>query len=166
LKIDWRRFFLLQAGLGLRFPRAAHLIDTRIAPALFDLPEGRALPLLNLRRGQRLNLPSGQDVAERMELPQLEPAELAFDRGLPAANRKALLAATPLWYYVLAEAQSRRGGACLGPVGGRIVAEVLVGLLAHDPDSYWRRDPTWLPDELIAERRDFTMVDLIRFAGA
>ncbi len=165
LKIDWRRFFLLQRGLGPRFPRAGHLIDTSIAPALFDLPGDRALPLLNLRRGQKLELPSGQDVATRMEIPQLKPAELDFDQRLPAASRTALLAATPLWYYVLAEAQSRRGGACLGPVGGRIVAEVLVGLLAGDPDSYLSRDPTWLPDKLIPKRRDFEMADLIRLAG-
>ena len=47
-------------------------------------------------------------------------------------------AAPPLWFYVLREAQARHGGRRLGDVGGRIVAEVLVGLLEGDPSSYLR----------------------------
>jgi hypothetical protein len=43
---------------------------------------------------------------------------------------------TPLWYYVLKEAEVKAGGLTLGPVGGRIVAEVLVGLIESDPGSY------------------------------
>ena len=49
-----------------------------------------------------------------------------------------LKAATPLWYYLLREAELG-GGESLGPVGGRIVAEVLVGLLQGDPLSYIRQ---------------------------
>lgn len=46
----------------------------------------------------------------------------------------------PLWFYCLAEAQAN-GGTQLGPVAARIVAEVLIRLLAHDPDSYLRQEP-------------------------
>src|SRR6185312_12419422 len=48
----------------------------------------------------------------------------------------------PLWFYILKEAEhvgdgtATGKGRTLGPVGGRIVAEVLVGLLQKDPDSY------------------------------
>ena len=57
------------------------------------------------------------------------------------AERGAHGASTPLWYYVLCEAERKAGGEQLGPVGGRIVAEVLVGLLAADPRSYLRVEP-------------------------
>lgn len=42
---------------------------------------------------------------------------------------------TPLWYYVLKESEVQRNGDRLGEVGGRIVGEVLVDLLDHDPSS-------------------------------
>ena len=40
---------------------------------------------------------------------------------------------TPLWHYVLREAELAADGLTLGPVGGRIVAEVFIGLLAERP---------------------------------
>ena len=50
----------------------------------------------------------------------------------------------PLWYYVLKEAELAPYNAQrLGPVGGRIVAEVLVGLLQRDPNSYLYLDAAW-----------------------
>ena len=42
----------------------------------------------------------------------------------------------PLWFYILKEAEIVGKGRELGPVGGRIVAEVLVGLLQKDLNSY------------------------------
>ena len=52
----------------------------------------------------------------------------------------------PLWYYILKEAELPPYNAeRLGPVGGRIVAEVLVGLLQRDPNSYLYLDPAWKP---------------------
>ena len=42
---------------------------------------------------------------------------------------------TPLWLYVLAEAEAQHRGEYLGEVDGRIVAEVIFELLRHDPDS-------------------------------
>jgi hypothetical protein len=50
----------------------------------------------------------------------------------------------------------------LGPVGGRIVAEVLGGLLEADPSSYVHASPSWAPD-LGPRKGCFTMPDLIRF---
>ena len=67
----------------------------------------------------------------------------------------------PLWYYVLAEAQfewSKRAKAPgskgdeepvrLGTVGGRIVAETLIGLLWGDAHSYLRQAPNWHPPHI------------------
>jgi hypothetical protein len=70
---------------------------------------------------------------------------------------------TPLWFYVLKEAELRADGRRLGPVGGRIVAEVFIGLLEGDHMSYLQRDPDWTPN--LGTNQDFEMADLLRFAG-
>ena len=61
------------------------------------------------------------------------------------------------------EAEVKEEGKRLGPVGGRVVAEVFVGLLEGDPMSYLRQDPDWTPT--LSNTGDFTMADLLRFAG-
>ena len=74
---------------------------------------------------------------------------------------------TPLWYYVLKEAELMEGGQRLGPVGGRIVGEVILGLLQLDRDSYLQQ-PGWrptLPARNGQVTRDFRMVDFLTFAG-
>ena len=73
---------------------------------------------------------------------------------------------TPLWLYILQEAQVINGGQTLGPVGGRIVAEVFIGILEMDASSYINADPSWtptLPTRNGAER--FGMADLLTVAG-
>ena len=67
----------------------------------------------------------------------------------------------PLWFYVLKEAELRGTGR-VGPVGGRIVAEVLLGLLKGDPLSFINVEPTWRPT--LGSDGDFKMPDLISFA--
>lgn len=54
-------------------------------------------------------------------------------------------------------------GKRLGPVGGRIVGEVIIGVLEGDPMSYLRQDPDWTPT--LSDDDDFAMVDLLKFAG-
>ena len=56
----------------------------------------------------------------------------------------------PLWFYILKEAEIVGKGREMGPVGGRIIAEVLVGLLQKDPNSYLYLQPTWKPTTPIA----------------
>jgi hypothetical protein len=73
---------------------------------------------------------------------------------------------TPLWYYVLREADVREGGVQLGAVGGRIVAEVLLGLIDADPASYRALAPGWRPELPGATSGAFTMADLLGFALA
>jgi hypothetical protein len=65
---------------------------------------------------------------------------------------------------VLKEAEVRAGGEHLGEVGGRIVAEVLLGLLDADPASYKRAESGWRPTLPGANPGEFTMADLLVFA--
>ena len=85
------------------------------------------------------------------------------DALLPKRFRGALEGRWPLWYYVLKEAEIETGGEHLGAVGGRIVAEVLAGLLAGDPLSYLSVDPTWSPTLPGRRPRTFTLTDLVDF---
>jgi hypothetical protein len=55
-------------------------------------------------------------------------------------------------------------GLHLGPVGGRIVAEVFVVLLHADPRSYVSAQPRWQP-ELPGRNGFFRMTDFLTFAG-
>jgi hypothetical protein len=73
----------------------------------------------------------------------------------------------PLWYYILKEAELPPCNAeQLGPVGGRIMTEVLVGLLQRDPHSYLYLDAAWKPTPPIAPTKgQFGFVDLLRYAG-
>jgi hypothetical protein len=166
--IDWERFFEPREPEGppLFQIQFSMKIDTSIAAPLFGLPEREPnLPKRNLLRGRKLNLPSGQDIACVMHEPLLSDEELQ----LPHIDKRfhgALRRAAPLWYYILCEAATERGGgqgAHLGPVGGRIVAEVLAGLLEGDPNSFLSRNPSWRPKGLGAVDGDFTMADLVKF---
>ena len=52
---------------------------------------------------------------------------------------------TPLWYYILREAAALGSGNHLGPVGGRIVVEVMVTILDRDPASVRSAGRGWRP---------------------
>jgi hypothetical protein len=161
LEIQWKHFFPIDDTE----PQNGMLIDPKLARALSDLPpDGAALVSLNLSRGQALGLPAGRDVAHAIgETPLDNDALLEPLRPhIGKARREALLQSTPLWYYVLCEAAAGQGER-LGPVGGRIVAEVLLGLLEGDPQSYLRQWPRWTPDLPAQGDDSFTMADLVRF---
>jgi hypothetical protein len=159
--IEWARFFEVDpTPIGIDGPQASRLIDSKLANVLAALPPeiGGTRPSLidrNLTRGARLLLPSGQDVAAYMGADILSDAELELPGGGPA----------PLWYYILKEAQVQAQGHHLGQVGGRIVAEVFLGLLEKDQSSYLRNQPGWTPFLPAATEADFTLPDLISFTG-
>ena len=165
--IDWRRFFELEGtkpgSVGL-----SRKLDPYLAEPLANLPNVPApssLAVRNLRRGLKLGLPSGQRVAKYMGLHALSPAEIAAS-GPDGAKAKELGfdVETPLWYYILKEAQIRGKGERLGEVGSRIVAEVFVGLLEGDKGSYLSSEPDWQPTLGKVPGR-FTMADLLDFVG-
>lgn len=153
---SWPFFFPMDA----QNPQFSRAIDGSIAPALLALQGGSGdnadLALRNLRRGAALSLPSGQAVATEMGTIPLTDEAMA-----PAAPGRA-----PLWYYILKEAQLLHDGQHLGPVGGRIVGETLLGLLRADPQSYFNLEPTWTPTLLTrhGDPRKFDMVDLLNYA--
>ncbi len=125
------------------------------------------LAVRNLLRGYRLRIPTGQAIATRLGITPLTSAEILAEASTDA-QRTALTAggfdvATPLWYYVLAEA-GHGGGKRLGPVGSTLVAEVLVGLVRRSPDSVLRH-PGWVPSLPSDVPGRFELSDLLRFAG-
>lgn len=170
--IDWRRFFDLgtPAGApGFHMNHARH-IDPYLTPALHTLPgesgDAAILPFRNLKRGVMMGLPSGQDIANRIGVAPLTPADIG-DRGADGAvaRQHGLHAQTPLWYYILKEAEVRGGGEHLGPLGATLVAEVLVGIVQGSRAAYLSAQPAFKPT-LGATPGRFTMADLIRFADA
>lgn len=152
---SWPFFFDLDGA-----PQPSRAIDTGLAQTLTTLQgsEGEAadLALRNLRRGAALGLPSGQAVATLIDVEPLTDADLT-----PAPPGRA-----PLWFYVLREAQVLHDGQHLGPVGGRIVGETLLGLLRADPQSYLNVEPAWVPTlpARSGDPRNFDMVDLLTYA--
>jgi hypothetical protein len=163
VRIDWSLFFVEHRGELVGDRNRAMRIDDRLVAPLTDIPpEHKMLPRLNLLRGRALRLPSGQDVADALGFPALPPGQLRLDT-VPEPARAALEKSTPLWFYLLREAAVQGdGGQHLGPVGGRIVAEVLLGLLEADSESYMNVKGGWAPD-LGPVKGTFTMHDLITF---
>jgi hypothetical protein len=163
--VDWRYFFDLDPA---RPPQPSRRIDARLAHPLIQLPESivgateipeqASLAYRDLQRGRALDMPSGEEVARVMGVEPLTPHEI----GLGAHGWRG---ETPLWYYVMRESAVREDGVGLGAVGGRIVAEVLVGLLEADPTAYLAADPSWRPALPAKTPGDFTIADLLRFAG-
>jgi hypothetical protein len=163
--IEWSYFFHLD---DQKPPQASKCIDTILAHALIDLPasvvgdteipEQHSLAYRDLERGLALDLPSGEAVARIMGIKALTRDEV----GLQALGWQG---ETPLWYYILKEAEVRHNGEYLGEVGGRIVAEVLLGLIDLDPTSYRNTAGEWSPTLPSTREGIFTMADFLRFAG-
>jgi hypothetical protein len=189
---DWRRMFDFsdagRAGGEAPVPISAMAIDTHLAPQLHELPSrlrsdmadavrsGRTFSLAasTMNRGRELGLASAQR-ALKLANPLLDTPIPAIDAedifevesGL-ADIQKAfpeLRAATPLWFYLLREAELLAGGTRLGPFGGRIVMETLHAAIDASKDSILRGD--WrlvLPSRAVGR---YEMTDLIEFsAGA
>ena len=162
--VGWQTFF--DFGDGQVKPNKR--IDTKISTAMFHLPLGAiashdaptALAQRNLLRHLTWKLPSGQSVARTMGLTPLPAADLEELAPLGVGFERS----TPLWYYVLKEAEVLADGLQLGPVGGRIVAEVFIGLLQADPASYVATQPRWQPT-LPSKSGSFGMTDFLTFAG-
>lgn len=150
--IAWDHFLDLGTGTSLQPSR---LIDTHLSEGLFSLPGGgNTLALRNLITGQRLELPSGQDVAKLLKVPEAQLLTEAELEGVPVP--------TPLWFYILKEAELKAEGKHLGAAGGRIVAEVLLGMLELDKASWLSADPDWTPSIPVAGDT-LQLSDIVRF---
>jgi len=128
-----------------------------------NVPGPNALAVRNLKRGLRLGLPTGQSVAAMMKLAPLTPEQIACGPDGAVAKELGFDRETPLWYYILKEAEVQAQGKHLGQVGSRIIAEVFVGLLEGDSSSFLSRNRNWKPT--LTSTDNFTMVDLLKFVG-
>jgi hypothetical protein len=166
--VDWQTFF--------RFPgfesvaRTTKKIDRLVSTPLFTLPFSAiatgdppiVLAQRNLLRHITWGIPSGQAIAKAMGEKPLSSVDLRewhdFGHGLDHS--------TPLWHYVNAEGELLESGQHMGPVGGRIVAEVLIGLLELDPQSFLS-EPGWRPTlpAKFSGSGSFKMIDFLAFAG-
>jgi Animal haem peroxidase len=184
---DWRRMYdfkgevnrpdLASVG-GLN---KAMRIDTTLARFLHTLPTGSTgdatggihddLAFRNLRRARMVKLATGQQMARFLKTKGVTLTALTRTQvrdgkngaeldALTQPQRKALLDNTPLWFYVLREAELNNGK--LKGVGGRIVAETFHRAMEGSTSSIVR-DPTWRPT-LGPNNTTFRMTDLLMFA--
>jgi len=150
-RVDWTLFFDTP---GAKSPQRCKKIDGRVVQALIQLPvaitgqcefeDHHSLAMRDLQRGQSVGLPSGEAVARHIGV-----APLSADQIGTAST--GWHGETPLWYYILREADVCTGGHRLGPVGGRIVTEVLVGLIDTDATSYRRNQTEFRPQKTLSE---------------
>jgi len=190
--IEWGRFFDGLPGSG---PVASSsFIDTSIAAPLHDLSPsiirlsgemGRSvepprLPVRTLLRGARAKLPAGQEVADALvrqgmiksedRLTGEQLTQDTFNRAGSVLRDVGLEENTPLFYYLLKEAELIANGLTLGPIGSYIVAAVIEGALVADPNSYvsvigpdWKL-PLWrFPSGM--DEQVSSMIRIIRLVG-
>jgi hypothetical protein len=168
--VEWGAFFDGLPTSGTRV--SSNFIDTSISRAMHGLSPGTIrlgsekeaanpsnLPVRTLLRGARARVASGQEVAEALvsrgqiaAAERLTGSELSrdtWDQSGSALRKNALQDNTPLFYYLLKEAEVKTGGLTLGPVGSHIVAEVIQSALESDPHGYhvnagakWK-PPSW-----------------------
>jgi Animal haem peroxidase len=178
---DFRRLYDFEeagrSGLVVpeeKFNRAMR-IDTRLARPLKTLPgfgpDRDNLAFRNLMRARVVRLATGQQMARFLRnkgvtLTRLTRAQIRDGNrgaeldGLTRAQRDGFLSDTPLWFYILREAELNRGK--LKGVGARIVAETFHRAMEGSQVSIVR-DPTWRPS-LGPNSTTFRMVDLLLFA--
>jgi hypothetical protein len=157
-----------------KFNRAMR-IDTTLVSPLKSLPNLPAdednLAFRNLTRAKMVKLATGQQMATFLKnkgvtLSNLTKAQIREGNngtqlgGLTETQREALLKDTPLWFYILREAELNQGR--LKGVGARIVAETFHRAMEGSQTSIVR-NPTWRPS-LGPNNTTFRMVDLLLFA--
>lgn len=166
--VEWSRFFPENGNDQLAKINKAPRIGLHLSHGLKKLPKhvfpahGKGfaasnLAMRNLNRGRQLGLPSGQNLAEAIGVPALSVGTDIV--GFPDKLREN----TPLWFYILYEAEKMCEGKQLGPLGSSVVAEVMLGLLEEDKTSFISQAPSWKPS--LGQDGDFTMADLLKFAG-
>ena len=188
---DWRRMYDFPGGghAGLAAPAGfnrAMRIDSLLTDPLKHLPPGtfggganipfndrrRNLAFRNLTRASMLRLASGQQMVAKLRASGVAVRPLTRQqilRGsggadlthLTAAQQKAVVERTPLWLYVLREAET--GDGRLRGVGGRIVAETMHRAMEGSRFSLLR-DPAFRP--AFGRGTTFEMTDLLFFALA
>jgi len=179
LKIDFHNFFDFAGTPRAPGANVFRKIDSLISKSLYflpttppvvssaDTPLVTTLPARNLLRGARIGLPSYQDVALAMGIAPLPLDQLSNSTTSPPIDfvNDPWGGATPLWYGILKESELLTNGQTLGPTGGRIVVEVVLGLIDKDHGSYFNTPRPWVPTDG-AIPGEFHIQDLLTLAGA
>jgi hypothetical protein len=157
-----------------KFNRAMR-IDTKLALPLRDLPtlptDENDLAFRNLTRARMVRLATGQQMATFLKSKGVTLAKLTAGQiregkdgatldDLTQTQRAAVVKDTPLWFYILREAEVNNGR--LKGVGARIVAETFHRAMEGSTTSILRA-PSWRPS-LGPNDTTFRMVDLLLFA--
>jgi hypothetical protein len=160
-QVDWSLLFDVP---GQPAAQRAKRIDGRLPESLIALPQAvsgveetdayASLANRDLQRGQAIGLPSGEAVAKALRVEPLTAEQV----GLAEFGWTD---ETPLWSYVLREADVLHDGDRLGPVGGRIVGEVLVGIIDADPESFRSVDRRWKPTLPSYDPDNFGIADIL-----
>jgi hypothetical protein len=159
--VDWA----LQIDVpGLPPAQRAKKIDGRLPASLISLPtvisgerpgtDYASLANRDLQRGQAVGLPSGEAIAREIGLEPLTSDQT----GLAQFGWRDQ---TPLWLYILKEAEALHEGERLGPVGGRIVGEVLIGIIQADSESFLSVEESWTPSLPAREEGRFGLADIL-----
>lgn len=186
IDIDTRKYDGTDAENKKRL-QFAYRIDTSLVNPLKTLPPAVAsnpssLAQRNLERGWRLGLPSGQSVAQAMRITPLDDKDIRIGKAVddPSSATKSIVdvdkvfaSNCPLWTYILAEAMQFKESVTipvqdkvsintprLGPVGGRIIAEVFLGLMFGDHHSLLSLAPHWKPKQ----GSNFALKDFVKYA--
>lgn len=149
--VDWKMFFDFDDAPPAQRSKK---IDGRLVRSLLQLPlaitgeceidDYHSLAVRDLQRGQGVGLPSGESVARHIGVSPLN----ADQTGLASAGWHD---ETPLWFYILREAAVLEEGNRLGPVGARIVADVLFGLIHADRNSFLHSGDEWRPHKMLRD---------------
>ncbi len=183
--IEWDRFSSKDDPNEAHFARK---VDTRlVAPILNMVNEGtdadiqdeedrpvrqllRSLAKRNLLRGYLLSIPTGQAVADAMGVPRLTAAQIKQNNSPEinaALENGGFMDNTPLWYYVLKEAEVTEDGNRLGELGSRLVVETQLGIMLNDKNSFLNTGSGWDPSKgvkLPGNKEIRTIRDFFAFA--
>ncbi|NHB76762.1 peroxidase family protein [Rhodobacter calidifons] len=146
--IDWDRMTRRpKPGPG---PGGAEQIDLTFAEGMLsamgdsEVAAHGSILFRNLMRGFQRRIPFGQVLARACGLVPLDADQLraALPESAPGkqglrelAEGLGMLAETPPWLYVLAEARHHGRGERLGPLASEIIADTITGLMRHMPQS-------------------------------
>lgn len=167
--VDWS-FMLGDTGQKARSFRPLLCDPLRKLPAavIRDNADIATLAIRNLLRGNTLRLVEGRAAARYLALLLNEREQgfvLAEEKLWPAGFEEFRGRGCPLWYYILREAEEHGEGLKLGPLGGWIVAETIIGVLQKDPESILTGNAGFkpAPEFLIKDR--FDLAALLQAAG-
>lgn len=156
--VDWHELLDTSENRNVQM---AEKLDTQMATDLLKLPfipsdDIQSLASRNLLRGQTFLLPSGENIARAIQRTESEIDNVSQAAKSIASAAADLTNGTPLWFYILMEAEqigrettpnTFEQGEGLGPVGARIVAETITGLIELDSRSYLAKNRNWSPDQ-------------------